>query len=198
MKHLLSALFLFLLIIPMQAQTAEEDNTPYRQIPDAPEGYTAGAMVSRMIDGLGFRYYWASEGLTLANLNYKPSAKARNLEETIDHIYGLSRAILFAAKKEVDDRSLQAKETLSFEAKRKQTLLNFQEASILYKETNDIAAHKIVFRTKQGDSEFPFWNNLNGFIADAIWHSGQVVVMRRAAGNPINSKISVFTGTVRE
>ena len=44
----------------------------------------------------------------------------------------------------------------------------------------------------------PFWNQLNGPIEDAVWHSGQIVVFRRASGNPISKKISVSTGKVRE
>lgn len=47
-------------------------------------------------------------------------------------------------------------------------------------------------------SEFPFWNMLNGPIADALWHVGQVVSFRRSSGNPFNSKVSVFSGKVRE
>ena len=41
---------------------------------------------------------------------------------------------------------------------------------------------------------FPFWNHLNGPIADALWHSGQIVSNRRASGNPLNSKVNVFIG----
>lgn len=39
---------------------------------------------------------------------------------------------------------------------------------------------------------------LNGPIADALWHVGQVVSFRRSSGNPFNSKVSVFSGKVRE
>jgi hypothetical protein len=34
---------------------------PYREIPMMKESYTAQNTVARMIDGLGFRYYWATE-----------------------------------------------------------------------------------------------------------------------------------------
>ena len=42
------------------------------------------------------------------------------------------------------------------------------------------------------------WNQINGPIADALWHCGQVVSFRRASGNPYNSKASLFTGKLRE
>jgi len=195
--RVLAVLLTVLTYSSMSAQEADAP-LPYHTIPEAPENYTAGTMVSRMIDGLGFRYYWATEGLTPDNLTYTPSEKARSLSETMDHLYGLSQAILYSAKKKVDDRSLQAKETLSFEEKRKRTLHNFLEASTIYKATTDIASHKITFRSKNGDREFSFWNNINGFIEDAVWHSGQVVVLRRSAGNPINPKVNVFLGKLND
>ena len=42
---------------------------PYYEIPDYPETYTAGSVAARMLDGLGFRYYWATEGLNEDDLN---------------------------------------------------------------------------------------------------------------------------------
>lgn len=43
------------------AQNAEQ--LPYYEIPEPAESYTTGGVLSRMMDGLGFRYYWATEGL---------------------------------------------------------------------------------------------------------------------------------------
>jgi len=53
--------FFFIFAVELQAQDME---LPYHQIPDHAETYSAGNIVSRMIDGLGYRYYWATEGLT--------------------------------------------------------------------------------------------------------------------------------------
>jgi hypothetical protein len=39
---------------------------------------------------------------------------------------------------------------------------------------------------------------INGPIADALWHAGQVVTLRRVSGNPINPKVSVFNGRLRD
>ena len=44
------------------------------------------------------------------------------------------------------------------------------------------------------DNTFPFWNQINGPISDAIWHSGQVVMNRRASGNPLRKGVNVFLG----
>ena len=38
-------------------------NPIYYEIPDYPSEYNECTVVARLIDGLGFRYYWATEGL---------------------------------------------------------------------------------------------------------------------------------------
>jgi hypothetical protein len=42
------------------------------------------------------------------------------------------------------------------------------------------------------------YNLINGPIADATWHTGQVASFRRSSGNPIHSKINQFSGTVSD
>ncbi len=197
MRYLfLFALFHFTLSIYSQETTTEE--IPYAQIPEYPDSYTAGSVAARMIDGLGFRYYWATEGLRQTDLDYKPSDSGRACKETIDHLYGLSTVIVNATTNTVNDRTNQTAEELSFEEKRKRTLLNLKQAADILRSQQDLSNYKLVFKSKYGTSDYPFWNNINGPIADAIWHTGQVVLMRRASGNPFNSKVSVFNGKLRE
>lgn len=172
---------------------------PYYEIPDAPESYSPGNVAARMIDGLGFRYYWATEGLRDEDLKFQPNAEARTSEQTIDHIYRLSRTIVNATKKNPNIRSSDEPE-MTFEGKRKATLENFQTASNILKACEDKEMEEFLVIFKRGDStsEFPFWNLINGPIADAIWHVGQVVSFRRSSGNPFNSKASVFSGKLRK
>lgn len=179
------------------AQETMNETLPYYKIPEAPASYTPGTVVSRMIDGLGFRYFWATEGLTDENLTYKPSEESRTIAETMDHLYGLSRTIVNSAKKKATDFTV-APEELTDKEKRKKTLENFKTASELFRASEKLEEHKVVFIRKNGKAEFPFWNQINGPIEDAVWHAGQIVMMRRAAGNPFNSKVSVFTGNVRD
>lgn len=181
----------------LNAQDMRASDLPYYEIPEYPDTYTAGSVVSRMIDGLGFRYYWATEALKKEDLIYKPSENGRSCEETLEHIYSLSKVIVNATTNTPNDRSV-VEEELDFEAKRKQTLENFEKASIILRNSKDLTDLKLIFKSNQGTNEFPFWNNINGPIADAIWHTGQVVLLRRASGNPFNSKASVFTGKLRE
>lgn len=189
---------------PAIAQIAKDSTTPsstlpYREIPAYPDTFSAENVVARMIDGLGFRFYWATEGLRPEDLAFRPSPEARTSEETIDHILGLSTIILNALKKQPNVRSGEETSPLAFEVKRKQTLENLKTASDLLKQpSGKLDDYDILFVNGDTKAEFPFWNMLNGPIADALWHTGQVVSFRRSSGNPFNSKASVFSGTVRE
>ncbi len=196
MKLYLSLLLILVTSLTLAQETMNE-TLPYYKIPEAPTSYTPGTVVSRMIDGLGFRYFWATDGLTDENLGYKPSEESRTIAETMDHLYSLSHTILNSAKKQPTNFTTE-KEELTSNEKRKRTLENFKTASELFSVSENLEEHKIVFIRKNGKAEFPFWNQINGPIEDAVWHAGQIVMMRRAAGNPFNSKVSVFTGNVRD
>lgn len=178
---------IYILALLISSLMMAQEEWPYYEIPKAPESYTAGTVAARMIDGLGFRYYWATEGLSDGDLKYKASESGRTSQETIDHIFGLSHFILNSISKSADKKN---DSIVSFEAKRKETLLNFQKASVLLKNSDDVSQYD--------ETRFPFWNIINGPIADALWHCGQLVMLRRASGNPFNSKVSLFTGTLKD
>lgn len=172
---------------------------PYREIPAYPESYSAESVVARMIDGLGFRFYWATEGLRPEDLAFRPTPESRSSEETIDHIMGLSSVALNALKNQPNVRSGEETSPLTFEVKRRKTLEILQEASnLLQKADTKLDNHTMVFQNGVNKTEFPFWNLINGPIADALWHVGQVVSFRRSSGNPFNGKANVLTGKVWE
>ncbi len=175
------------------------DTLPFYEIPNYPEKYTPETVVIRMIEGLGFRYYWATEGLTAKDLAFKPSDKARTSEETIDHILGLSNIILNAMLKKVNGTSGEETSVLKFEDKRRITLENLKKANdLLQNNKGNIEEYKIIFKNGDKTTEYPFWNLINGPIEDAVWHVGQVVSFRRSSGNPFNGKASVLTGKLRQ
>lgn len=196
MKTLFTSLLL-LVSLTLQSQDTMNDSLPYASIPEAPKEYTASSVVSRMVDGLGFRYYWATEQLTDKELDYAPGNDGRTIRQTLGHLYGLSAVIANSAKKQATDRTVKAPK-LTFDEQRRATLANFKRASELFVKTADLSEHAIIFKRANGESEFPFWNNINGPIADAIWHAGQIVVLRRSAGNPINPKVNVFLGKLND
>lgn len=172
-----------------------QNKLPYHQIPEAPKEFTAGSVVSRMIDGLGFRYYWATEGLRAEDLAFKPSKEARTTEETIDHILGLSQVILNSSLGVANEKP-QPK--MTYEEKRKKTLNNLKKASEIFLKAEDLSKFSIVFKRGENTTEFPFWNQINGPISDALWHVGQVVSFRRSSGNPFPKGVSVLRGVRRQ
>jgi hypothetical protein len=199
MKFLVSFILMLLTASPAYMQPADKvqitDSLPYYEIPEAPKKYTPETVVARMIDGLGFRYYWATEGLRPEDLSFKPSKEARTSDQTLDHILDLSTIIIHALRDEVNDFSKWDTTKLSFDVKRKRTLETLKTASDLLKSGKiKLKRCKVSFKNASKTNEYPFWNNINGPIEDAVWHTGQVVSFRRSSGNPYNPKADVFSG----
>ena len=189
--------YFFILVLSLNfLYMNSQDNLPFYEISNYPESYSEAEIVGRMIDGLGFRYYWATEGLKEKDLNFRLPNDSRSSIETVVHIYDLSNMILNTALNlPIEQKSTEGME---FKEIREKTLFNLKEASDIFKKTKNFDNHNIIFLRDSKKVEYPFWNQLNGPIEDAVWHSGQIVAFRRASGNPISKKISVFTGKVRE
>ena len=191
MKSILPSIFIVFLMIT--ETFAQDKNLPYHQIPDYPEKYTANNVAARMVDGLGFRYYWATKDLRKEDLAYRPSEDARTSRQTLDHIYGLSRTIMHGPQSKVNS---YPKEELTYAELRERTLENIALASKLLKEgkAGDMEGYLMIFQRNDNRTEYPFWNMINGPIADAIYHTGQIVAFRRASGNPIQKGVRMLTG----
>ncbi|MBD3890047.1 hypothetical protein [Olleya marilimosa] len=188
----MKTLLLFLSLLITTTMVAQSDsNIPYYELPEASENFTAGTVAARQIDALGFRFYHATDGLSAKDLDFKPSDSVRTTAETIKHIYDLSKIILNSTLKKENTKEAVK---LSFEAQRVATLNNLKQAADILRSSDDISQFKIIF----GESQIPFWNNINGPIADSIWHCGQIASFRRITNNPISAKVNHFTGTVKK
>lgn len=194
-----SILFIYLISVTASFAQSNTGTLPYRELPEPPALYNSGTVASRLLDGLGFRFYWATEGLRESDLSFKPGDDTRTSLETIKHIFGMSYIILNVAEKK-STHFPQPDEKLSFEQIREITLRNIQKASAIIANANldDLAQHPMIFESNSGNAEYPFWNLVNGPISDCLWHVGQVVTFRRSSGNPFSSKVSVLSGQVRE
>nr|WP_292964635.1 MULTISPECIES: DinB family protein [unclassified Allomuricauda] len=172
---------------------------PYKEIPSYPVDYSAGNVVSRMIDGLGYRYYWATEGLTEKDLAYKPSKDGRTILETLEHIHTLSNNILLAPDTKAFEKPRNPPK-YTYGELRAFTLKNLNAASnkVLGKSSKELENFKVIFKQRDKTFEFPYWNMINGMISDCIHHTGQIVLMRRASGNPQHGKVNVFLGKNRD
>ncbi|GAA0893300.1 hypothetical protein GCM10009122_29790 [Fulvivirga kasyanovii] len=197
MKTLKAATTLAICMIMAFSLNAQDNSNDevlyYSQIPDYPESYTAGSVAARMVDGLGFRFYWATEGLRPEDLAFRPGDDARSAAETIDHIFQMSYLIANAVQQE----SAYPPEDLPFTQKRALTLSNLRQVSQVLRKSSDKDLEGYVIKFGNG-TELPFWNLINGPIADALWHCGQIVSFRRSSGNPFNSNVSVLNGRLRK
>ena len=184
--------FLLIYVFSLNVSSSAQSELPYKEIPSYPANYTQGTVMSRMIDGLGYRYYWATENLRTSDLDFKPETLARSTFETMEHIYGLSFMILNASKNQVNER----RDPVQMTAKdlRLATLYNLKSASEAIALVENLDELTILFEGSTGREALPFWHVLNGPLADAIYHTGQMVSFRRTSGNPMNPKVNVFMG----
>lgn len=196
-KYFVTLVFLVFACSSRSQNEDGKDVLPFQDITTYPDTYSSETMVARMIDGLGFRFYWATEGLTVTDLAYRPHVEARTSEETIDHIMGLSNIIINAIKNKPNIASGVETSPKTFAEKRKIILNNLFEARQHLVTSVNVDDVKIIFERKEGRTELPIWNLINGPIADAIWHVGQVVSFRRASGNPFNAKVNLMMGKLR-
>ncbi len=174
-----------------------QDKPYYYQIPDTPATYTAATVAARLVDGLGFRYFWATEGLTENDLAFKPGNDTRTSFETLQHIDGLTKVLLNAVNKKQNAGG--AAEKLSFVELRQQTLQQIKEASLILKQPNAMLEDfDMIFERGGSKQVYPFWNLINGPVADALWHVGQVVSFRRSSGNPLPTGVNVLQGIKKD
>lgn len=167
---------------------------PYAAIPTPPEEYNAATVLSRLMDGLGFRYHWATDGLTEEVLAYRPETTCRSVREILHHIRAIVDMIEHSVMSEryqlpephLPDNADVRGETLS--------AISRVSATLRASDPTRLAEFEARFRMDENDMDFPFWNTINGTMSDAIYHVGQVVAYRRAAGLPIDQGVDVFVG----
>ncbi|NNE28015.1 MAG: hypothetical protein HKN16_00155 [Saprospiraceae bacterium] len=191
-------LFSFMLVSSIMISQDHSAPIPYHEILEAPEDYGPGNVLARMVDGLGYRYYWASEGLRQEDLDYRPTPEAASAYETVQHIYGLASTVLNVALNKPNVRPLDFSE-MDFDDLRRGALENLQKASETFRGKNaeEMSKLEVIFQRGERTSNFPLWNVMNGMLADAIYHTGQLVSFRRTTGNPMDASVNVFIGKNR-
>ena len=168
---------------------------PFSSIGNYSDSFTPTTVLSRMIEGIGFRFYWATEGLRPIDLDYRPCKDGRSCYETVEHICMLSDAICDAFAGRVyeflNNRS-------GFENYREGALDNLSTIFNALEENPDFSNMNVHLNYGGQEIVTPFWNLINGPFSDIIYHTGQVVAFRRITGNPINQGVNVFMGKVME
>jgi hypothetical protein len=154
----------------------------YRVIPEYPPKISAGTILTRLLDGLGFRFYWATEGLKRTDYKFRPSPDCMSIEELVRHIWGLVNWIIISSTDNKYRRPTKVEQI------REQIL---EMVLYLRNEMLNMTVKDLSETTIDGHS---FWHIINGPMADAFTHIGQINSFRRLSGNPV-SKANVFTGT---
>lgn len=161
----------------------------FHSIPAAPAEVRGATAIARMVDGLGFRYRWSLEGLNDDFLSFRPSPDSMNVSELLVHIHFLA-ARIHACFVQEQDIKLESKDLHGIKNETLSILDSVRE-SLMKMSDEELSQRKVI--RKASNAEFPFWYFINGPIADALTHVGQINSWRRIAGIP-PVKPDVFTG----
>jgi len=165
-------------------------NDLYISIPEAPETVSAAGAIARLVDGLGFRYRLATDGLTENELSFKPTEQNKTLMQLLEHIHAMAKMSNRVFGGDVGEGPASD----SFEDVRNDTLLQYYSMSTRLRNLSDEGLQKCAFKHPASETPLPFWNLINGQIADSLTHVGQISSWRRIAGNPQPTGRSVLLG----
>jgi len=163
---------------------------PFHTIPNTPSSITSTHVIARMIDGLGFRYHWATEGLTDKTYHFKPCESSKNIGELMEHIYQL--ACMASQAFGVQHTKINSFDNHNY--LRIETLNLYHSLSLKLKTMTDKDLAYCLFSFKGTEVDYPFWFMINGPIADALTHVGQITSWRRISGNPQPKGVKQFHG----
>ena len=159
------------------------------QISEAPARFDGARVLARVVDGLAFRYRWATEGLRPEDFDFRPGPTSMTTREIMKHVLNL---VLMVKQSVFDADERESPDTDDPEALRSAALENLRLAREHLASLDDaaLARHRVL---KRDGSRWPIWNILNGPLADALTHVGQINAWRRLSGNPTPAA-NVFAG----
>jgi hypothetical protein len=157
--------------------TVSDADLPFSRIPEPPEQVRGATVLGRLVEGLAFRYRWATESLPDGIADHRPGPQSMTLLELLQHIERLVAWV---------DRHLGGVPEPAPEAHlaelRRVTLGRLASLAGRLRTMPDttLAASRLEHR----EGAEPFWSMINGPLADALTHVGQVNAWRRLAGAP--------------
>lgn len=153
----------------------------YHSMPAMPDEITAVNILCRLLAGMGFRYYWATDQLSDETYAFQAGRGTRSIAKTIEHIWDLLNwtysAIDPSGNTKPSGSRLLRESTL--------VLIARLEEAFSKMDTEELAAIQIL--------NHPFWLVINGPLSDVLTHIGQIATMRRIAGSPV-PKSNPFEG----
>ena len=195
----------------------------HQTIPDPPGEPGAVTVLARLLDGMAFRYRWAVDGLNPDELAYTPGQGAMTLGELLLHMRqlvawvgtnvqagrdGREPVVWSQACAGFDDAGLhdggpEAGRPTGHHAEGaaepaplrlvEQTLATIETLRADLLALGDGGLGVIRLLGSSGPDTRPFWNAINGPLADFLTHVGQVNAWRRLMGRPA-PRADVFRG----
>ena len=161
------------------------DITKFEHLSDIPNTIEARTIMIRLIDGISFRFYQATDLLTESDYVFRPADDCMRLNELLFHIEKLCYWVDNSFRKTPISLDFSMKE---FPEMRLSILESLEQTKSKLNSISDSDLSMITIR------KLPFWNMINGPLADILTHVGQINTYRRLNGNPIKSTLSPFTG----
>jgi hypothetical protein len=163
---------------------------PYTKIPEPPREMTSATVLVRLVDGIGFRYRWATEGLTEEDMAFQPCATSMKVGELLAHIHGL----LAISESYLTDAKRVEVGTLNLDERRRQTLDTVLRIRDSLLALDDDYLAKREYKVPWASEPLPVWYLINGPLSDILTHIGQIASWRRINNNPI-WRANVFFGS---
>jgi len=158
-----------------------EEHEYFRELTGYPETVSGGAIISRLLDGIGFRFYWATDSLRPEDFTFRLLPEVMSVNELIEHIWQTldwisrsARGVKFEIPPEVDGY-------------RNSVLAKIQDLRDYFENLPDGELKDIIIGRQS------FWHMINGPLADMLTHIGQINSFRRVSGNPA-SQSNPFRG----
>lgn len=147
----------------------------FRSVTAYPKRRDANGVVVRLIDSLGYRFYWATEGLTEGDYEFSPGAGCQTIGALVGHVWRLANWIHHS----VLGKGLDTNRSADPEGQREQVL------HLLYHIRQHVAEIGQEALFQKSIDGLAFWHILNGPLSDALTHTGQITSFRRLNGNAV-------------
>ncbi len=154
----------------------------YRSVDEYPSREDANGVLVRLLDSLGYRFYWATEGLSEGDYDYCPGHGCQKIGELLEHIWGLVNRV----RDSILAEGAESARPSDPDAQRDQTLGMLLS---MRRHVERIGQDELFRITIKGR---PLWHVINGPLSDALTHTGQIASFRRLNGNPV-PKHNVFS-----
>ena len=155
----------------------------FRSLAQYPSREDANGVFMRLVDGLGHRFTWATEGLRPEDYEFTPGAGCKTIGGLIEHVWGLINWVHGVMGAE-GKPGAKPEGPAEMRAQALELLLSLR-SRLEAMSQHDLFATKI--------RDVPVWHVINGPLADALTHTGQISSFRRLTGNVIPAH-NVFMG----